>query len=144
MKTRKIISTLLAFALVFSLLPTAALAASAHTAHSGSCEHEGWTKLWMDGTVLMAGDTASAGMAILYALGAGMMFGAVYLRTGSILFLCQKTAAGAMHHSNGHIITSFSSYMFAGHAHNYTYGKICTSAKVFNPFIFCFSLFNLF
>ena len=26
--------------------------------HSGSCDHEDWTKLWMDGTVLMAGDTA--------------------------------------------------------------------------------------
>ena len=59
------------------------------------------------------------------------------LRTGSILFLCQKTTAGTMHHSNGHIITSFLSYMFAGHAHDYTYGKICISAKAFNPFIFC-------
>ena len=57
MKTRKILSTLLAFVLVFSLLPTAALATSEHTAHSGSCEHEGWTMLWMDGTVLMTGNT---------------------------------------------------------------------------------------
>ncbi len=58
MKTRRIISFILALLLVTALLPTAALASSAHTAHSGSCDHEGWTKLWMDGTVLMAGDTA--------------------------------------------------------------------------------------